>query len=130
MFLIIARLLLILDAVIFMMVGSFLLADPTNLQYLNIDSASGTTAIRTWGGMFVGVGAVGLISALYKKWITQGLMILLIIGGMIVLTRIYGINVDGLEPRQTSELRDESLGPVLAIVGLAFCWLHQRRATD
>ena len=129
MCLIIARLLLILDALIFMMVGSFLLTDPTNLQYLNIGSAAGTTAIRTWGGMFVGVGVVGLISALYKKWITQGLLILLIIGGMIVLTRIYGINVDGLEPRQTSELRDESLGPVLAIVGLAFCWLHQRRVT-
>ena len=123
----ISRLFLILDALIFLMVGSFLLTDPTSLQYFNIDSASGTTAIRTWGGMFIGVGMVGIISALNRQWITQGLLLLLIVGSMIVLTRVYGIAVDGLEPRQASELRDESLGPILAIVGLVFFWFHQRR---
>jgi len=127
MLLAIARLCLILDALIFIMVGSFLLSDPTSLEYFNIDSAAGTTAIRTWGGMFIGVGTVGLLAALNRKWITQGLFIMLIIGGMIALTRLYGIAVDGLEPRQATELRDESLGPFLAIVGLACFWLHQRR---
>ena len=127
MLLVIARLFLILNALIFAMVGTFLLTDPSSLQYLNIDTASGFTAIRTCGGMFIGIGIVRLTCAINKKWITQGLFALLIIGSMIVLTRLYGINLDGIEPRQISELRDESLGPILAIIGLLFSWLHQRR---
>ena len=126
MFLALARIFLILDALIFSMVGTFLLTNPSGLQYLNIDSASGYTAIRTWGGMFIGVGIVGLVSCLDKRRIRQGLFVLLTIGSMIVLTRIYGISVDGTEPRQISELRDEILGPVLAGIGLLFFWLHQR----
>jgi hypothetical protein len=126
MFLIIARLMLALDALIFVMVGTFLFADPTGLEYLNIDSASGLTAIRTWGGLFIGVGLVGLIASAFKKWATQGLLVLFIISTMIVLTRLYGIAIDGFEPRQLGELRDESLGPILTIVGLFFIWLSKR----
>ena len=122
-----ARIVLILDALVFLMVGTFLFTDPGSLAYLNIDSAAGNTAIRTWGAMFIGIGIVGLVSSLNKKWVEQGLLALLIIGGLIVLARIYGIAVDGLEPKQTSELRDESLGPILALVGLILCWRHKRR---
>ncbi|MBT8422037.1 MAG: DUF4345 domain-containing protein [Gammaproteobacteria bacterium] len=125
-FLALARLFLILDALIFLMVGTFLLTDPASLPYIDLDSASALTAIRTWGGMFIGVGIVGLIAGLNRSHIRPGLIIMLIISSMIVLVRLYGINVDGVEPRQLNELRDESLGPVLALVGLLFFWLHQR----
>jgi len=127
MFLVVARVCLALDALIFAMVGVFLFTDPASLPYLDTDSASGLTAIRTWGGMFFGVGITGLIAAIYKEWVTPGLVMLLIIGSLIVVARVYGIAVDGLEARQTSELQAESLGPLLAIIGLIFCRLQKSR---
>lgn len=130
MYFTLARICLVLDALIFTMVGTFLFTDPAGLQYLNIDAASGLTAIRIWGGMFIGIGIVGLICALSKSRIQDGLYLLLIVGSAIVATRIYGIAVDGVDPRQLSELRDESLGPVLAILGLFFIWLHQRSSDN
>ena len=127
MLLLIARLLLILDAAIFVVVGTFLFTGPDGLAYLNIVSGAGMTAIRTWGGMFIGIGMVGLIAACRKAWIRPGLSILFIIGSMVVLSRLYGIVVDGVEPRQISELRDESIGPLLALIGLILCWFGQRQ---
>lgn len=129
MFLGVARVLLILDSLIFIMVGLFSVTDPTGRENLDIVTASGITAIRTWGGLLFGVGLVGLIASLAKKWIAQGLFVLFVVGGMIVLSRLYGIAIDGVEPKQLTELRDESLGPLLAATGLFFLWIRQRRSS-
>lgn len=129
MFLWIARIFLILVSLIFIMVGTFLFTDPKSMASLGFENMSpvAMTAIRTWGGFFWGTGLIGLIAASRERWLTQGLVTLFVIGSFVVLTRIYGIAVDGMEPKQLSELRDESLGPLLAGIGLIFAWLHQRR---
>ena len=129
MFLWIARIFLILDSLVFLMVGTFLFTDPKSMASLGFENMPpvAMTAIRTWGGFFWGTGLVGLIAATRAKWLTQGLVTLFIIGGLVVVTRLFGIAVDGVEPRQLSELQDESLGPILAAIGLVFVWLHRRR---
>ena len=129
MFLWLARVFLVLDSLIFIMVGTFLFTDPKSMVSLGFENMSpvAMTAIRTWGGFFWGTGLIGLIAVSRTKWLTQGLVTLLVIGGFVVLTRLYGIAVDGIEPRQISELQDESLGPILASIGLIFVWLHRRR---
>lgn len=130
MYLWIARIFLALDALIFVFVGQILFREPMLMENLGIElvSPTGITAIRTWGGFFFGTGLVGLIAATRARWTVPGLFIILIIGGLVVDARIYGIWIDGAEPTQWSELQDESLGPILAIIGLIFAALHARRA--
>ena len=129
MFLWIARVFLILDALIFAFVGQTLLTRPMLKENLGFEliSPTGITAIRTWGGFFLGVGLIGLIAGCRKVWIVPGLFIVLIMGGLVVIARIAGIVIDGGEVTQWSELQDESLGPILAILGLIFAGLHRRR---
>ncbi len=125
----IARIFLALDALIFVFVGQILLTQPMLMENLGFEliSPTGITAIRTWGGFFLGVGAIGLIAASRKAWAVPGLFIVLIMGGLVVIARIAGIAIDGAEATQWSELQDESLGPILATLGLIFAGLHNRR---
>ncbi len=126
----IARVFLVVDALIFVFVGQILFRQPILMENLGFElvSPTGVTAIRTWGGFFFGTGLIGLIAATRKNWVAPGLWIILIIGGLVVIARIAGISMDGAEPTQWSELQNESLGPALAILGLVFAALHARRA--
>jgi len=62
-----------------------------------------------------------------KQWTLPSLVAVTIVSGCVVFARITGIIVDGMEPRQVAELRDEGTGLVIAIVGLVFAWLGHRR---
>jgi hypothetical protein len=131
MFLWIARVFLVLNALIFVFVGKILFRQPMLMENLGFElvSPTGITAIRTWGGFFLGTGLIGLIAATRARWTVPGLFIILIIGVVIFVdARIFDILIDGAEPLQWSELRDESLGAILAIIGLIFAALHSRRA--
>ena len=98
----------------------------TNLG-MELVAPVGVTAIRTWGAFFLGTGLIGLIGAARRDWIPLGLGAVFIIGALVVTARLYGIAVDGTEEKQISELTDESLGPLLAGLGLLLVWLHKRR---
>jgi hypothetical protein len=126
--LITARIFLVLDALIFLLVGIFMFTGPASMENLDIVALSGTTAIRTWGGLLFGVGLTGLLAACRTRWVAQGLVLMLIVGSMIVCSRLYGMAVDGIDPKQIQELSNESLGPVLAAIGLVLLWVAERRA--
>ena len=127
----IARICLLLVVLIYFLVGYFLGAEPQRLEPYGFafPNAENITAIRTWGGFFVGVGLIGSFGVISKQWTLPSLVALTIVSGSIVTARLLGIAVDGVEPRQLSELRDEGTGLAIALGGLIFAWLGQRRAS-
>jgi len=127
----VARVCLLLVVLIYFMVGYYLGAEPQRLAPYGFafPNAENITAIRTWGGFFVGTGLIGLFGVIWKKWTLPALVAVSIVSGCVVVARLTGIAVDGVEPRQLSELRDESTGFVIALIGLVFAWLGHRRAT-
>ena len=126
----IARICLLLVVLIYFLVGYFLGAEPLRLEPYGFafPNPENVTAIRTWGGFFVGVGLIGSFGVFSKQWTLPSLIALTIVSGSIVTARLLGMAVDGVEPRQLSELRDESTGFVIALVGLVLAWLGQRRS--
>jgi hypothetical protein len=126
----IARICLLLVVLICFLVGYFLGAEPLRLEPhgFAFPNAENVTAIRTWGGFFVGAGLIGSFGVISKKWTLPALVALTLITGCIVTARLLGIAVDGVEPRQLSELRDEGTGLAIAFVGLILAWLGQRQA--
>jgi len=127
----IARICLLLVVLIYFLVGYFLGAEPLRLEPYGFafPNAENVTAIRTWGGFFVGAGLIGTFGVFSKQWTLPSLVALTLITGSIVTARLFGIAVDGVEPRQLSELRDEGTGLAIALIGLILAWLGQRRAS-
>jgi len=125
----IARICLLLVVLIYFMVGYFLGAQPTRLEPYGFafPNAENVTAIRTWGGFFVGTALIGSFGVIWKQWTLPALVAVTIVSGSVVFARLTGIVVDGVEPRQLSELRDESTGFVIALIGLTLAWLGNRR---
>ena len=123
-----ARVFLALDVLIFFYVGQILWLDPQRLGVAGLEfvSPETSTAVRTWGGFFVASGLIGLVGVLSRRWTLPSLVAVSIITGCVVAARLFGISVDGVEPRQLSELRDESLGLSLALLGLLCAWFGQR----
>ena len=128
----IARICLLLVVLIYFLVGYFLGAQPLRLEPYGFafPNAENVTAIRTWGGFFVATGIIGSFGVLSRQWTLPSLVALTIISGCVVTARVTGILVDGLEPRQISELTDEGTGFAIALVGLIFALLGRRRAND
>ena len=128
----IARVCLLLVVLIYLLVGYYLGAEPLRLaKYgFTFPNAENITAIRTWGGFFVATGIIGSFGVIWKKWTLPSLLALTIVSGSVVFARVTGILVDGMEPRQLAELRDEGTGFAIALVGLVFAWLGHRRDRD
>lgn len=126
----IARVCLLLVVLIYFLVGYYLGAEPRRLEPYGFafPNAENVTAIRTWGGFFVATGLIGLFGVISKRWTLASLVAVTIVSGCVVAARLTGIVVDGMEPRQLSELRDEGTGFAIAVVGLVFAWLGHRRA--
>ncbi len=125
-----ARICLLLVVLIYFLVGYFLGAEPLRLEPYGFafPNAENVTAIRTWGGFFVAIGLIGSFGVITKKWTLPALVAVTIASGCVVEFRLLGILIDGVEPRQLSELRDESTGFAIALVGLILAWLAQRRS--
>lgn len=128
----IARICLLLVVLIYFMVGYFLGFEPLRLEKYGyaFPNAENVTAIRTWGSFFVATGLIGSFGIFSKKWLLPSLVAVTIVSGCVVFTRVTGIFVDGLEPRQISELTDESTGLAIALVGLVCAWLGTRQGVD
>jgi len=128
----IARVCLLLVVLIYFLVGYYLGAEPLRLAEYGFafPNAENITAIRTWGGFFVATGIIGSFGVIWKKWTLPSLLALTIVSGSVVFARVTGILVDGMEPRQLAELRDEGTGFAIALVGLVFAWLGRRRDRD
>lgn len=125
----IARVCLLLVVLIYFLVGYYLGFEPRRLEPYGFafPNAENVTAIRTWGGFFVATGLIGSFGVIWKKWTLPALVAVSIVSGCVVAARLTGIVVDGVEPRQLSELRDESTGFAIALVGLVLAWLGHRR---
>ncbi|MFW2406079.1 MAG: DUF4345 family protein [Gammaproteobacteria bacterium] len=128
----IARICLLLVVLIYFMVGYFLGAEPLRLEPYGFafPNAENVTAIRTWGGFFVAAGIIGSFGVFARKWTLPSLVAVTIVSGSVVFARITGIIVDGMEPRQLSELTDEGMGFAIALVGLVFAIFGHRRGQD
>ncbi|NND36464.1 MAG: DUF4345 family protein [Gammaproteobacteria bacterium] len=128
----IARICLLLVVLIYFLVGYYLGAEPQRLAKhgFAFPNAENVTAIRTWGGFFVATGLIGSFGVIWKKWTLPALLAATLVSGSVVFARVTGIVVDGMEPRQLAELRDEGTGFAIAIVGLVFAWLGHRRGQD
>jgi hypothetical protein len=120
----VARICLLLVVLIYFLVGYYLGAEPRRLEPYGFafPNAENITAIRTWGGFFVATGLIGSFGVFAKKWTLPSLVAVTIVSGCVVAARLTGMVVDGVEPRQLAELRDESTGLAIAIIGLAFAW--------
>jgi len=124
----IARVCLLLAVLIYFLVGYYLGFEPRRLEPygLMLPNAENVTAIRTWGGFFFATGLIGCCGVFTKKWTLPALVAVSIVSGCVVIARLFGIAVDGVEPRQLSELRDETTGFAVALAGLVFAWLGHR----
>jgi len=130
----IARVCLLLVVLIYFLVGQYLAFDPQRLGAYGyaFPNAENITAVRTWGGFFFATGLIGCFGVFSRKWTLPALVVISIVSGCVVAFRLFGIAVDGVEPRQLSELRDESTGLAIAITGLVCGWLgaRQQSATE
>jgi len=126
-----ARICLLLVVLIYFLVGLYLAFDPKVLQPhgFAFPNAETTTAIRTWGGLFFATGLIGTFGVISKRWTLPTLAVVTITSGCVVALRLFGMAVDGIEPRQLSELRDESTGLAIAAIGLLLAWLGQRQTS-
>jgi hypothetical protein len=124
-----ARICLLLVVLIYFLVGYYLGAEPRRLEPYGFafPNAENITAIRTWGGFFVATGLIGSFGVFAKKWTLPSLVAVTIVSGCVVTARLTGMVVDGVEPRQLAELRDESTGFAIALIGLAFAWFGGQR---
>lgn len=114
-----ARLLLLADAMLYLLIGIAVALRPEFMQSFGIAllTGTGTTTTRTWGALFAGIGIAGFALAARRDWLTPGLLIFVLVSGAIFFARLYGIWVDGPEPRQWTELRREAIGFCLALAG-------------
>ena len=127
-----ARILLIIDALLYLLVGFGVAIQPMLMEGLGIDmiTATGMTTTRTWGALFAGAGLTALLTATRRDWVIIGLLLLVITTVCILITRIYGIWVDGIEPGQWIELRREGIGCAIALTGLGLALARRRPATS
>ncbi len=126
---IIARILILLDALIFIMVGTFIFTGAGDMVIFRDHdlSPAGLTGVRTWGGMFIGVSLSVIFLVARQSTAVQAGLVMFLIGSAVVLSRLYGIQVDGVEPKQFTELRDEALGPGLSGLALVLMWWQHKR---
>jgi hypothetical protein len=115
-----ARILLVINALLYLLIGLGVAIQPGLMEAIGIDllTATGVTTTRTWGALFAGAGVTALLTAARRDWVMVGLWLLAIMAVSILITRLLGIWVDGIEPRQWVELRREGIGCALAILGL------------
>lgn len=127
-----ARFFLLLDVLIYCMVGSFLYFGPKSVGIvgLDFDTPETITAIRVYGGFFYATAIIGSFGVVSLRWTLQSLVAVSIITGCVVAARLSGIVMDGVDERQLGELRDESLGLILALCGMLCYWLHSRRMSQ
>lgn len=125
----IGRGLLLLVVLIYFMVGSFLFFAPqtVGIEGLEFVAAETSTAIRTWGGFFFATGLIGSAGILWRQWSLPAAAAVFITSACVVFARLSGISMDGMDERQMSELRDESLGLALALGAWLSLWLAARR---
>ncbi|MDH3513143.1 MAG: DUF4345 family protein, partial [Gammaproteobacteria bacterium] len=97
-----ARILLIIDALLYLLVGLGVAIQPQIMEGLGISliSATGITTTRTWGALFAGSGLTALLTATRRDWVIVGLLLIVITAACILVVRVYGIWIDGIEPRQ------------------------------
>ena len=121
--------LLLLVVLIYFMVGSVLFLSPERVGIVDLQfiAAETSTAIRTWGGFFFAAGFIGGTGVIMRRWSLPSAVAISIVSGCIVTARLSGIVVDGVDERQLSELRDESMGLGIALGALFCLWLASRR---
>jgi hypothetical protein len=126
---VVARILLIINALLYLLVGFAVAIQPGMMEAIGIDlvSATGVTTTRTWGALFAGAGLTALLTAIRHDWVIVGLWLLAIMGVSIFSTRVFGLFVDGIEPRQWIELRREGVGCAIALLGLGLGLAARRR---
>ncbi len=127
-----ARILLIIDALLYLLIGFGVAVQPAMMEGLGIEliSATGTTTTRTWGALFVGAGLTALLTATRRDWVIIGLLLLVIMAVCILVARVSGIWIDGIEPRQWIELRREGIGCAIALTGLGLALIKPRPASS
>jgi len=127
-----ARILLIIDALLFLLIGLGVAVQPEIMEGLGISlvSATGITTTRTWGALFAGAGLTALLTATRRDWVIVGLLLLVIMAACILIARVYGIWVDGIEPRQWVELRREGIGCAIGLAGLGLALAKRRPAAS
>ena len=123
-----ARILLIINALMYVLVGLGVTLSPEIMEELGISlvNATGITTTRTWGALFTGAGLTALLTATRRDWVIVGLLLVVIIAACILAARAYGIWLDGIEPRQWVELRREGIGFIIGLAGLGMALASQR----
>ena len=127
-----ARILLIIDGLLYLLVGVGVATQPGLMEPIGIGllNAAGVTTTRTWGALFAGVGITALVAAGRRDWVTVGLLLVTIVSACILIARVIGIWIDGVEPRQWIELRREGVGCAIALLGLALALAKRKPVKD
>lgn len=125
----IARILLVVDALMYVSIGAGVMIYPDIMEGFGIAlvTVTGTTTTRTWGALFAGMGMFGLTMATRRDRVLTGLLLLVMASALVLLARAYGMWVDGLESRQWTELRRESIGFSIALLGCGAVAVSRRR---
>jgi hypothetical protein len=87
-----ARILLVINALMYVLIGLGVAIRPELMEELGISliNATGITTTRTWGALFTGAGLTALLTATRRDWIIVGLLLVVIIATCILAARAKG----------------------------------------
>jgi hypothetical protein len=117
-----ARVVMAYALLIFAFLGQLFFFDPlAGIASFGVTLAEphSITFIRTsLGAMFVGFAVTALYGLARPRYFLACLWFLVVMNVCIVAARLYGFAVDGITPKNMSELRNEGLSTLLFIVAL------------
>ena len=116
----IARVLLLLFAIILCFAGITGLFDTTKLSGDAILAPDGVTSVRVdYGGFHLGLGLFAVLGVLNPSFLKAALVAGSITMTLVVLVRCVGMMVDGVTDAQIAIISIEAIPFALAIIGLA-----------
>ncbi len=89
---------------------------------------AGTTGVRVdFGGFHLGLGLFALAGVFFKPLLKPGLIAMALTTTLVIVSRLIGINLDGMTDQQMATLSRELIPWVLSIVGLIVAWRYSDR---
>ncbi|WP_127114450.1 DUF4345 family protein [Shimia sediminis] len=120
---------LLLCGLIMCLAGVTGVLDPSVISGTAVLAPDGITSIRVdFGGFHLGLGLFALYGVFFRSFLKPGLVAVCTTLTLVVVTRLLGINFDGLNDAQITILSRELVPFTLSIVGLLSLFLVSRPA--
>ncbi len=123
----IPRVALLMCGLIMCLAGITGVIGPTVISGTAVLAPDGITSIRVdFGGFHLGLGLFALYGVFFRSFLKPGLVAVANTLTLVVITRLTGINLDGLNDAQITILSRELMPFALSVAGLVFLVLAGR----